>query len=138
MIIITKAFEYEKAQSAGKDLGSMIFLDNAATLTIESKKIFNKITLKIYPRLSKTLFLVCCKFKATASASSDGVAILAGQEVSGKLDAVGSWEGSLKVEFTDNAYATKKTDAVILGESHYVKVSWTVATDSPLAQKINW
>ena len=40
MIIIKKAFEYEKAQSAGKDLGSMIFLDNAATITIESKDIF--------------------------------------------------------------------------------------------------
>merc|ERR1712048_1089707 len=44
---------------------------------------------------------------------------------------------ALKVEFTDNAYAIKKTDAAILGETHYIKVSWTVGT-SPIAQKVNW
>ena len=75
---------------------------------------------------------------ATQSATSDDIAIEAGQAVAGKLDAVGSWDGSLKIEFTDNAYATKKTDAAILGESHYVKVSWTVGATSPLAQKVNW
>ena len=74
---------------------------------------------------------------ATQSATSDDIAIEAGQSAEGKLDAVGSWDGSLKIEFTDNAYATKKTDAAILGENHYIKVSWTVGT-SPLAQKINW
>ena len=74
---------------------------------------------------------------ATQSATSDDIAIEAGQAVAGKLDTVGSWEGSLKIEFTDNAYATKKTDAAILGEMHYIKVSWTVGT-SPLAQKVNW
>merc|ERR1712176_18878 len=52
-------------------------------------------------------------------------------------DAVGSWDGSLKIEFDDNAHGTKKTDAAILGEMHYIKVSWTVGT-SPLSQKINW
>merc|ERR1712227_597800 len=45
--------------------------------------------------------------------------------------------GSLTVEFTDNAYATKKTDAAILGEMHYVKVSWTVGATA-LANKVNW
>ena len=55
---------------------------------------------------------------ATQSATSDDIAIEAGQAVAGKLDTVGSWEGSLKIEFTDNAYATKKTDAAILGETH--------------------
>ena len=75
---------------------------------------------------------------ATQSATSDDIAIEAGQAVAGKLDTVGSWEGSLKIEFTDNAYATKKTDAAILGETHYIKISWTVDTSSPLAQKINW
>ena len=74
---------------------------------------------------------------ATQSATSDDIAIEAGNEVEGKLDAVGSWDSSLKIEFTDNAYATKKTDAAILGEMHYVKVSWTVGA-SVLAQKVNW
>merc|ERR1712136_147682 len=115
MIIITKAFEYQ-GDGTGKNLGSTIFLDDAATVTIE----------------------VRCKFMATQSATSDGIAIEAGNEVEGKLDAVGSWDGSLKIEFTDNTYATKKTDAAILGESHYIKVSWTVGATSPLAQKINW
>merc|ERR1712136_604504 len=103
MIIITKAFEYQ-GDGTGKNLGSTIFLDDAATVTIE----------------------VCCKFMATQSATSDGIAI-----------AAGSWDGSLKIEFTDNTYATKKTDAAILGESHYVKVSWTVGA-SALANKVNW
>jgi len=114
MIIITKSFEYQ-GDNDGKNLGSTIFLDDAASVTIE----------------------VCCKFLATQSATSDDIAIEAGSEVEGKLDAVGSWDGSLKVEFTDNAYANKKTDAAILGETHYIKVSWTVGT-SPLAQKVNW
>ena len=74
---------------------------------------------------------------ATQSATSDDISIEAGSEVEGKLDAVGSWDGSLKIEFTDNAYATKKTDAAILGEMHYVKVSWTVGA-SALANKVNW
>ena len=70
--------------------------------------------------------------------SSDDIAIDAGNAVEGKLVTLGSWEGSLKIEFTDSAYATKKTDAAILGETHYIKVSWTVDSSSPLAQKINW
>merc|ERR1712227_950504 len=111
---ITKSFVYQ-GDAAGKNLGSMIYLDDAATVTID----------------------VCCKFMATQSATSDDISIEAGNEVEGKLDAVGSWDGSLKIEFTDNAYATKKTDAAILGEMHFIKVSWTVGT-SPLAQKVNW
>ena len=75
---------------------------------------------------------------ATQSATSDDIAIEAGQAVAGKLDAVGSWDGSLKIEFTDSAYAIKKTDAAILGESHYIKVYWTVGASSALAQKVNW
>merc|ERR1711868_351504 len=114
MIIITKSFVYQ-GDAAGKNLGSMIYLDDAATVTID----------------------VCCKFKATQSAASDDISIEAGNEVEGKLDAEGSWDGSLTVEFTDNAYATKKTDAAILGEMHYVKVSWTVGATA-LANKVNW
>ena len=75
---------------------------------------------------------------ATQSATSDDIAIEAGPSVEGKLDAVGSWEGSLRIEFTDNDKAIKKTDAAILGETHYIKVSWTVGSTSPLAQKVNW
>ena len=74
---------------------------------------------------------------ATQSATSDDIAIEAGNEVEGKLDAVGSWDGSLTIEFTDDAYATKKTDAAILGEMLFIKVSWTVGA-SALAQKVNW
>merc|ERR1712023_420187 len=114
MIIITKSFEYQ-GDTTGRNVGPMIYLDDAATVTID----------------------VCCKFKATQSAASDDISIEAGNEVEGKLDAVGSWDGSLTIEFTDNAYATKKTDAAILGEMHFIKVSWTVGT-SPLAQKVNW
>jgi len=114
MIIITKSFEYQ-GDTTGKNVGPMIYLDDAATVTID----------------------VCCKFKATQSATSDDISIEAGNEVEGKLDAVGSWDGSLNIEFTDNAYATKKTDAAILGEMHYVKVSWTVGATA-LANKVNW
>merc|ERR1711868_122807 len=110
MIIITKSFEFQ-GDTTGKNVGPMIYLDDAATVTID----------------------VCCKFKATQSATSDDIS----NEVEGKLDAVGSWDGSLKIEFTDNAYAIKKTDAAILGDMHYVKVSWTVGS-SPLAEKVNW
>ena len=39
MIIITKAFEYQ-GDATGKNLGSTIFLDDAATVTIEGEKIF--------------------------------------------------------------------------------------------------
>ena len=39
MIIITKAFEYQ-GDAAGKNLGSTIFLDDAATVTIEGEKMF--------------------------------------------------------------------------------------------------
>ena len=53
------------------------------------------------------------------------------------MEEVGKWDGSLKIEFTDNAYANKKTGAAILGEMHYIKVSRTVGT-SPIAQKLNW
>merc|ERR1712025_524870 len=56
MIIITKAFEYQ-GDATGKNLGSTIFLDDAATVTIE----------------------VCCKFKATQGVSSDDIEIEAGQ-----------------------------------------------------------
>ena len=75
---------------------------------------------------------------ATQSATSDDIAIEAGAGVEGKLDAVGSWEGSLKIEFTDSAYATKKNNAAILGEMHFIKVSWTVANSNPLKHKLNW
>ena len=75
---------------------------------------------------------------ATQSATSDDIAIEAGQSAEGKLDAVGSWDGSFTIEFTDNAYETKKTDAAKLGEMHFVKVSWTVDSSSSLAETINW
>ena len=39
MIIITKAFEYQ-GDATGKNLGSTIFLDDAATVTIEGEKMF--------------------------------------------------------------------------------------------------
>ena len=108
-------------------------------MTTEGEKIFKIYLFLITTWLEfyQTPFLVCCKFLATQSATSDDISIEAGNEVEGKLDVVGSWDGSLKVEFTDNAYANKKTDAAIFGETHYIKVSWTVGT-SPLAKKVKW
>ena len=38
MIIITKSFVYQ-GDAAGKDVGSLIYLDDAATVTIEGEKI---------------------------------------------------------------------------------------------------
>ena len=38
MIIITKSFEYQ-GDTAGKNLGPMIYLDDAATVTINGEKI---------------------------------------------------------------------------------------------------
>ena len=131
MIVIKKSFEYQ-GDNEGKDVGSMIYLDDAATVTIESMQSVSIFKIFIFQ------ILVCCRFQSTQRASSDQISIEAGQSVAGKLDAVGSWEGSLKIEFTDNAFAVKKTDAVILGETHYVKVSWTVEKTSPLAKKVNW
>ena len=39
MIIITKSFVYQ-GDAAGKDVGSLIYLDDAATVTIDGEKIF--------------------------------------------------------------------------------------------------
>ena len=39
MIIITKSFEY-KGDSTGTNLGSTIYLDDAATVTISGEKFF--------------------------------------------------------------------------------------------------
>merc|ERR1712176_125577 len=117
-ILITKAFTFQAAEGTaeGMNVGSTIYLEAAATVTVE----------------------VRCQFMATQSATSDDIAIEAGQSAEGKLDAVGSWDGSFTIEFTDNAYETKKTDAAKFGEMHFVKVSWTVDSASPLTEKINW
>ena len=39
MIIITKSFEYQ-GDATGKDLGSTIYLDDSATVTVEGEKNF--------------------------------------------------------------------------------------------------
>ena len=39
MIIITKSFEYQ-GDATGKDLGSTIYLDDSATVTVEGEKKF--------------------------------------------------------------------------------------------------
>ena len=39
MIVITKSFVYQ-GDTAGKNVGSMIYLDDAATVTIDGEKIF--------------------------------------------------------------------------------------------------
>ena len=39
MIIITKSFEYQ-GDATGKDLGSTIFVDDGATVTVEGEEIF--------------------------------------------------------------------------------------------------
>ena len=38
MILITKAFEYQ-GDATGKNIGSTIYLDDAATVTVEGEKI---------------------------------------------------------------------------------------------------
>ena len=53
------------------------------------------------------------------------------------MDATGSWDESLKIEFTENDFATALTKAVILGETNYVKVTWSVS-ENPIGQKVNW
>ena len=39
MIVITKSFEYQ-GDATGKDLGSTIFLDDSATVTVDGEKNF--------------------------------------------------------------------------------------------------
>jgi len=117
-IVVTKNLEY-RGDNQGMTLGSIIYLDDAATVTIK----------------------VCCRFLASHSASSDDIAINAGSAVSGKLEAQGSWADSLKIEFTDTSFANKLPDShvTILGTTHYIKVSWTVgAATNPIANKLNW
>merc|ERR1712227_662075 len=119
-IVVKKSFIY-KGDNAAKTLGaSSIYLDDAATVTVE----------------------VCCRFLASHTTKSDDIAIEAGAPVEGKLEADGTWKDSLKIEFTIEDFSAKlASDHVsILGETLRVKVSWTVgdASTNPIAQKLNW
>ena len=60
----------------------------------------------------------------------------------GKLEAEGSWQDSLKIEFTTEDFSAKLASdhVTILGETLRVKVTWTVgdASNNPIAHKLNW
>jgi len=119
-IVVKKSFKY-RGDNEPKNIGdAAIYLDDAASVTIE----------------------ICCRFLASHKATSDEITVEEGNVVEGKLEAEGSWTDSLAIEYTDPTFLTKLDDdhVTVLGSTFYVKVTWSVgdAVIYPMAEKLNW
>ena len=62
--------------------------------------------------------------------------------VEGKLEAEGDWADSLKIEYPESTFTTKRPDDFVglLGSTFFVRVTWSVgdAATYPMAEKLNW
>jgi len=119
-IVVKKSFQW-RGDNTAKAIGTAaIYLDDAATATIE----------------------ICCRFLASHRATSDEIEIKEPNLVEGKMEAEGSWADSLAIEYTESTFTTKRPEDFVglLGSTFYVRVTWSVgdAETYPMAAKLNW